>query len=89
MDFKVQIHCRKCSCSFELRPKDFREKEHLECPNCGKQFPDEVFSHLKKGIQELDLVPEEVPYPPNGVYTGLKEIDFNLSVKEFNITHII
>lgn len=61
MNPKISIQCEKCKCAFELRSKEFAEKEELTCPNCGQEFDAAVFSHLKTGMVELSKVPDMIP----------------------------
>lgn len=71
MDFKIEISCQKCKCSFELCPTDFKDRATMECPNCGQAFPAKAYSHLKSGVVELGKVQEYVceneenPYSEN------------------------
>ena len=58
MDFKISVYCQRCECSFELRPKEFKECADMECPNCGQAFPSDVYAKLKTGVIALGNVPE-------------------------------
>ena len=61
MQLKISIECGGCSCKFELKSPQFRDRTSLECPNCGKEFPKDIFSRLRDGIVALADVPETIP----------------------------
>ncbi len=85
MDFKVEIRCEQCKCAFELRPKDFLDRESLACPNCASPLPQDIYDHLRSGIKELALVPETIP--ENSDFFSLEaenQPKFSLRVKEYN-----
>ena len=79
MDFKISVKCGKCSCKFELRPQDFKERDAIECPNCGQAFPDDVYSDLKAGIKYLGRVPDTIDD------RGIENFAFKLDVCEYSI----
>ena len=85
MDFKVEIKCEKCKCSFEFRPGEFVDRDAMSCPNCGQELDPSVFSHLKTGILELAQVPDMIPddwelFPS----APQKELKFSLQVKGYH-----
>lgn len=82
MLFKVKIDCCQCNCSFELSPKTFSQREHLECPNCGQAFPRDAFSALKDGMLSLSSVPHDIPGIDSANNCGLKNSGFYTSVIE-------
>lgn len=84
MDFKVKILCDDCKCSFELRPHDFKQRENIECPNCGNKLPDDVFSNLKIGITALGAVPEKTPLLDGMFRLGEDTHQFCLSVESYS-----
>lgn len=87
MDFKITIRCEKCSCSFELRPSAFVDKDNLHCVNCGRMLNQEVFSHLKTGVIELAEVPDVVPKGASVLPFGDGQIpEFYLGIKPDNVT---
>lgn len=53
MKFKVTVTCRRCRCSFELRPMTFKPGMDRECPNCGQPLSQSDNSELEKGIVAL------------------------------------
>lgn len=58
MDFKVEITCFRCHCSFELRPSDkMALSDTIYCQNCGQEIPEDIATHLKVGLSELGLIP--------------------------------
>lgn len=86
MDFKIEIQCAVCKCSFELRPQDFKDRASMECPNCGQAFPADAFDDLKTGMSALGRVQEfvgenENPFSdPSG---------FTVRIKSFGNLHDI
>ena len=82
MDFKIVVSCRKCYCSFELRPEFFNARKSMECPNCGNKFPDKTFSELKSGILSLGRVPERIDCS----WESVEENEaFKIRVKEYSL----
>lgn len=81
MDFKIKIKCKKCLCSFELRPVDFKQREFEECPNCGQRLPDDVYQNLKTGVITLGSVPETIPEDSDFFSTNKQ---FELTVQSYN-----
>lgn len=77
MDCSFKITCRACDCCFELAPKDFVDRENLECPNCSKKFPADDFQILKSAILSLKALKPKV-----GATPGLKDYHdgFNISL---------
>lgn len=85
MDFKILIKCERCKCSFELRPVEFAARDRLQCVNCGQELDQEVFSHLKSGLIELEKVPDIVPFGAARLsLNGEEKPEFSLQVKEYN-----
>lgn len=84
MDFKIKVKCEDCRCTFELRPVDFKKRDRLECPNCGLQFPDDIFQSLKTGIEALGDVPERATLGPDSSPIGEKPHCFLLSVESYS-----
>ncbi len=82
MDFKIEISCKKCDCSCELRPTDFKERVSMECPNCGQAFPAEVYKHLKTGVIELGQVSEHICTNPEDTL-HITDI-FTVRIKSYN-----
>lgn len=80
MVFKIEIMCHRCSCAFELRPVEFKNRTSAECPNCGQTFPADVYASLKLGISALGSVPETTDDCAN----LFDKRGFSLRVKEFN-----
>lgn len=83
MDFKVEISCEKCECSFELRPVDFKQRCSMECPNCGQAFPADIYEELKTGVIALGNVPEYIGEDSDFNSANL----FKVRVKSFGILH--
>lgn len=86
MQLKISIKCEGCSCKFELQAPQFRDRTSLECPNCGREFPKDIFSCLKTGIIALSSVPETVPetsamYP----FDDSERPEFRLQIGDFDI----
>lgn len=79
MDFKISIECKKCLCSFELRPQDFKDRPSMECPNCGQAFPSEPYQRIKTGVCALGAVEECICEDSNNPFSYL----FNVQVKSF------
>ena len=86
MDFKVVIECAKCECSLELRPKEFKNRDSLECPNCGQAIPDAVYEDLKSGILTLGKVPEWVEEDSESLSPQRM---FTIRIKGFGTLHNI
>lgn len=86
MYLKIAIECKKCGCSFELRPKLFKNPDCFECPNCGQQIPDGITSDLKAGITAFSRVPYRWPENPPELF---REGGFTFTVKEFHGTDSI
>ena len=84
MDFKIEIMCEKCKCSCELRPEEFKERESMECPNCGRALPADVYSNLKTGVMALGKVPE---YISEDAENPFSESLFMLHIKSFGTLH--
>lgn len=45
LDTKYRIHCRRCDCTFTIKPNTYDQAyiyvdglgvKHVNCPNCGK-----------------------------------------------------
>ena len=81
MYLKVAIECQKCGCSFELRPKLFKNPDSFECPNCGQQIPEEIAHNLKTGLIALGKVPYAYPTEAPDVF---REDGFTFQVKELS-----
>lgn len=62
MDFKITLKCEACRCSFELRPKKFKRREEMFCPNCGAQMPDDMLQHINSGIENLGEISTPDPF---------------------------
>ena len=60
MDFKVKIDCCSCGCAFELRATNFRPNPKLNCPNCGRAFPQAEYDSLVGALSKLSAVPAEI-----------------------------
>lgn len=80
MYLKVAIECKKCGCSFELRPKLFKNPDRFECPNCGQQIPESIANDLKAGITAFSRVPYQYPEQQTELFS---EDGFTFMVKEF------
>ena len=81
MNFFISILCKKCLCQFQLCPDNFKERDSMECPNCGQPFPDDAFKKLKTGITMLGEIPESLPDSefPSGV-----DSQFSLKMCEYH-----
>lgn len=77
MDFKIELLCEKCSCATELRPKHFKPRSSMECPNCGQAFPDDVYESLKNAVHALGCISDSVR-------NQYGKITFSLKVREIN-----
>ena len=85
MQLKISIKCERCSCKFEHQAPQFRDRTSLECPNCGREFPKDIFFRLKDGIIALSNVPETIPetsemYP----FDGSDRSEFRLQIGDFD-----
>lgn len=84
MDFKIEIMCQRCCCSFELRPVEFKQRTSAECPNCGQAFPEEVYTKLRTGVTTLGDIEEHVSASSDNPFSeGL----FSMRVKSFGTLH--
>lgn len=81
MDFKIEISCGKCSCTFELRPQENSCKS-ISCPNCNAKVPEEIASHILNGLHELHSVPDT--YPEDSF---IGDTQFRFEVKPYSIYH--
>lgn len=84
MDFKIEIMCHRCSCTFELRPVEFKDRASAECPNCGQEFPQSIYAALKAGVTALGDIPENVDETAGN---PLSETLFTARVKSFGTLH--
>ena len=85
VDFKIDIFCNKCKCSYELRPTEFKDRAAMECPNCGQAFPAEVYKHLKIGVTELGMISESICAEPESAF--FSEELFTVRVKGYGALH--
>lgn len=81
MDFKIEIKCGKCNCRFELRHQNFKQRDSMECPNCGQPFPQDHYQNLKIGVVSLGNIPELLPENAD----PFLDWQFKLAVKECDI----
>lgn len=84
MDFKIEINCLKCRCSFELRPHDFKNRPSMECPNCGQAFPATLYEKIKTGVEALGSVPEYIDEDSENPFA---ENLFIVQIKGFGALH--
>ena len=89
MEFKVKIKCELCKCKFELRPREFEDKESLSCPNCGQKLDNSVYAHLRNGIVEFSQVPDQIPKNANPFSSNPAQKPlFSFRVAEFGDTPV-
>lgn len=81
MRFKVAITCRRCDCTFELSPTNFKSRDACECPNCGQEIPAEIYADIKSGALSLGRVPYRFP-KSNDLFDPVIETGFEFAVKE-------
>lgn len=82
MDFFVSIKCKKCLCAFELRPENFKQRDSMECPNCGQPFPADAYEKLKIGITTLGEIPWSLP-ESSDFLNG--DAQFTIKMREYNL----
>jgi len=56
---KIEFHCTTCGTDFEMGEAYLGKKDKIICPTCGNEFPDEILSPLKDGIDSVEKAYQE------------------------------